>query len=259
MTVDILIATCVKDMAYLEYCVRSIHKFCNGFNKLVLVVGADEESHFRKFSEGAVIKTYQRPAEPIKYQIAAQAQKCMADIYCEADFILHMDSDCVFTEPVKPEDYFLFLLMYPVIPTPIMLYEHYSNLPGNPWKAPTERALGFPVDKELMRRHPQVNPRGVYPAMRSHIEKVHHMAFEQYVLSCKADFPWGFSEHNCIGAFAIASREFNTKYHWWDVSQIPRPKDKLAQFWSHSPPHLPQGLPSGGNGVPMELFQELGL
>jgi hypothetical protein len=252
MTTDILIATCLKDIEYLEYCVRSVHKFASGFNKLVLVVGADEEPHFRMFSQGAIIKTYQRPSDPVKYQIAAQAQKCMADLHCEADFILHTDSDCAFTEPVTPEDYF-------VNGKPVMLIRPFSTLPGSPWKEPTEKALGFPVEFECMARHPQVNPRGLYGDVRRRIEQIHGKQFEQYVLSQRGEFPFGFSEHCALGAYALHDSIWSITYHWINTAIHVRPKDKLYQAWSHSPPNLPQDLPSGGRGTPLELYRQLGL
>lgn len=252
MTVDILIATCLKDMAYLEYCVKSVHKFASGFNRLVLVVAQEEEPHFRKFCEGAQVKTYQRTPDQVKWQIAAQAQKCMADLHCEADFIFMMDSDCVFIEPVTPADYF-------VSRKPVMLYESYLNLPGCPWREPTEKALGWPVEHEFMRRHGQTLPRRVFFDMRERIQNLHQMPFENYVLAQKPTFPWFFSEHNCLGAYAFHDPHWRGEIHWVNLAMHVRPKDKLYQAWSHSPPHLPQALPIGGNGVPLELYQKLGL
>jgi len=172
---------------------------------------------------------------------------------------LHTDSDCVFTEPVTPEDYFWIQLMSPPIYQPVMLIEEFSRLSGNPWQRPTELALGQTVKFETMRRHPQVNPRGIYADMRGHMEHWHSMPFTKYVMAQKADFPWGFSEHCTIGAFALYSHLWRDKYHWIDVAKDPRPKDKLAQFWSHSQPDKPQDLPSGGRGVPQETFTRLGL
>lgn len=253
MTCDILVASCLRDLPYLEYCIRSIKKFCTGFNKVVLVVADEEAEHFEKFKDGAtVVKTYKRHPEQVRWQINAQAMKCMADTFCESDFILTTDSDCVFTEPVTPDDYF-------VNRKPVMLIERYSNLPGNPWREPTERALGYPCEWETMRRHPQVNPRRIYADMRERIQNLHGKPFVDYVLAQKADFPWGFSECNTIGSYALHDPYWNGEYHWVNISKNPRPADKLYQAWSHSPPNVAQALPSGGNGVPMELYQKLGL
>jgi len=252
MTTDILIVSYAKDKPYLDYCIRSCWKFAHGFQDLVLVVPLDEEAKFREYGSGVKIKTYQRTSDQSKWQIHAQAMKCMADTFCTADFILHTDSDCVFTESVEPEDYF-------VNRKPVMLIERFSNLPGNPWREPTERALGYPCEWETMRRHPQVNPRRIYADMRDRISNLHQKSFVDYVLSQRGEFPFGFSEHCAIGSYALHDPYWNGEYNWIDVARNARPKDKLAQFWSHSPPNLPQGLPSGGNGVPMEVFQQLGL
>lgn len=258
MKVEILIVSWLKDLVWLEYNLKSIHKFATGFSGVTLLVPDVEAYGFGRAALHDLVKDlkvafYMRTPDPAKWHLDHQVAKCFADIYCpDADFILHTDSDCVFTEPVTPEDYF-------VDGKPVMLIEEFARLPGNPWQKPTEKALGMPVPFETMRRHPQVNPRGIYADLRERIETVHGVPFRDYVLAQKADFPWGFSEHCTIGAFALRTR-WKDAYLWIDVGAgWQRPPDKLAQFWSHSPPHLPQDLPSGGRGVPMDTFRRLGL
>jgi hypothetical protein len=251
MTTDIFIATYAKDKLYFDWCMKSIRKFASGFNAVVLIVPETDAAQFTEY--GARIKTYVRDSNPAKGQIHAQAMKCMADLHCESDFILHTDSDCVFTEPVTPEDYFMGR-------KPVMLIRPFNSLPpSNPWKEPTERALGWPVNFETMARHPQVNPRRIYHDMRERIENLHGKPFVDYVLSQKHDFPWGFSEHCCIGAYALHDAYWKNEYHWVDLTKSARPKDKLYQAWSHSPPEVEQDMPHGGRDTPMEVYKRIGL
>lgn len=250
MKVEIFLVSWSKDFKWVEWNLKSIGKFCRGFTGVTILVPKSDFEIFR---------TLELPNMPLSIfthnlpgHLGAQVQKCLADTYCPGvDFILHTDSDCVFTEPVCPENYF-------ENGKPVMLIEEFSRLPGNPWKPTVDRALGVYNHFETMRRHPQVNPFDVYSAMRQHIESTHGIPFLDYVLSQKSDFPWGFSEHCTIGAFAIIGGWVN-KYHWIIASESPRPKDKLAQFWSHSPPELAQDLPSGGRGCPMEEFKRIGI
>lgn len=247
--IGILIVSYKKDIQWLEYNLRSIDKFARWFHGVTLVVPASEYDDFIPLANkhDCTLKAHQ-----LAGHLGAQTQKCLADVNCQdVDYVLHSDSDCVFTEPVTPEDYF-------VDGKPVMLMEPFALLKGNPWQPEVERALGCKVDKEFMRRHPQVNPVGVYPEMRRHIEGVHNRPFIDYVMAQKPTYVWGYTEHVTIGAFAFMSH-WNDKYHWIDVSKSERPKDKLTQHWSYSPPNLMQNMPSGGQGLPMDLFRKLGI
>lgn len=183
--------------------------------------------------------------------MSAQCQKCWADVHCPgADFILHTDSDCIFTEPVTPDDYC-------VNGKPVMLYEEYSKLPGVPWKPVVEAVLKRPVQHEFMRRHPQVNPRGVYNDLRAHLESIHGMPFTQYVESRQGAYPWGFTEHNIIGAFAFDHPQWKDAYHWHNVTASGVPKEKLMQFWSHSDIDTPQEISHGGTFTPRRYTEKI--
>ena len=64
--------------------------------------------------------------------------------------------------------------------------------------------------------------------------------FTKFVESRKPDYPWGFTEHNVIGAFAFYDPKWHDQYHWIEVGKQDVPKDKVMQFWSHSPPNVEQ-------------------
>lgn len=253
MRVSILIVSWLQDRQWLEHCLRSIEKFARGFHETVVLV---PEREVRQFSESVPLPEgvrwgwYDRVQERDRWHLHHQVMKCRADQFCPgADFILHTDSDCIFSEPVTPQDYF--------VDGPVMLMEQYSRLQGCPWQAVVEAVLQRPVAYEFMRRHPQVNPIGVYAALRKRLCQLHQQPFDDYVLSLKADHPWGFSEHNVIGAFAWYSPEWRGAYHWIDLAREPRPPSKLIQFWSHSPPDQPQDMPGGGRCVPAEVIAKL--
>lgn len=237
MNTTILIASYSKDKEYLLWCLKSIRKFATGFDGVTVVVPWQERQQFADITDQAIIQFYVRIEDQSRWQLHAQVAKCFADRYCPlSNFILHMDSDCIFTEPVTPQDYF-------VDGKPVMLIEEFSRMPDSPWKAVTERALGMPVQFETMRRHPQLHPLGLYAAMRKRIEEVHKKPFQDYVLGCAGGFPFGFSEHCALGAFALSRPEWADKYHWIDLAKEQAPKEKVKQFWSIGPIDQPQGTP----------------
>lgn len=211
----------------------------------------EEESEFQELCKqhGAELRVYRRPKDKARWQLSAQAQKCWADGHCPGtDFVLHTDSDCIFIEPVGPEDYM-------VSGKPVMLYESYQRLGDTPWKSVTEACLKRTVEFEFMRRHPQVNPVCVFPAFRNHLEQLHGQEFTKFVESRRPTFPWGFSEHNAIGAFAYYSPQWHDLYSWHDVSVNGTPKEKLMQFWSHSGVDTPQEISHGGRYTPSQYVR----
>lgn len=257
MKVDILIVSFLHDLPYLVHNLRSIQKFATGFGDVVVVVPESEVEGFWEVPQlGAKLLTYKRTEDTRKWHIHAQAQKCLADKHCPtADFILHTDSDCLFVEPVSPADYFEDGL-------PVMLMKSYALLPAYfPWQAIVKNAFGYDPIYEFMQRHPQVNPRALYPAMRQMFEEKNGMDFEQWVLTLRPDYPWGITEHNFLGAFAYWTREFHEQYRWIDLATEPHPisSRKLLQFWSRQDPNKPQETPWGNKLTPREVFERLGV
>lgn len=255
MKVSIHIASHAKDRAYLLWCLRSIVRFASGFYRVVVTVPAQEiEQFIRNDLPGQpLITMYERTQDTSRWQLQAQIQKCRADLHCpRADYILHMDSDCIFTDTVNPDDYF-------IDGKPYMLIEEYAHLPpGLPWKSITEKVLGHSCEWETMRRHPQVNPAGIYKVLRDHVEALRSEAFDAWILKQNGGWPPGFSEHNAIGALAHDHPEWKDKYHWIDARNGSIPPDKVKQFWSLSPPDKPQESPHDHDQiVPEEVCRQI--
>jgi len=233
MKTDILIVSYAKDFQFCEYNIRSIYKFCKGFRHLVLLVPTTDVAMFGRLMKYSteelplIIKTYLvYPGKGFNHH---QIMKCYADVLCQdADFILHTDSDCMFTKPTTPSDYF-------VDGKPVLLMQKYEELEEKGalhWKPQTERALGVSVDYEFMRRHPAVHYAITYSRLRNHIERTHATSFFNYVILQKNEALQGFSEFNALGAFAHFS---GMPYLWWNVSVTPPPDPHLIQFWSWDP------------------------
>lgn len=239
MNTSILIVSCAKHFAWLEYCLRSISKYATGFKEVALVLPSQEPlgdvNEMIDRNTGSVpVRLVLEPEWPGKGMLWHEWVIVKADTVCrDADFILHTDSDCVFTQPVTPDDYF-------VDGKPVLMYASYEWLCKQQtnirnWQVATENALGGIVDNEFMRRHPAVHLRDVYLKTRQVIEDRNRMACEDYIRSCRNEFPQGFAEFPTLGE--IAWRHFHEQYHWINQEKEPFPTEKLHQFWSHRQPN----------------------
>lgn len=267
MTTEIFIVSFRRDFEYLKFCLRSIVKFATGFSGVtVLVPDQDYQLAEQLFIDlNADFKfpaTLAHGAEwPERGHLWHICQKLRSDEWCpKADFICHLDSDCVFREPVTPDDYF-------VDGKPVLLIEEYAGLekqfPGFPWRRCVEKALKEPVKYETMRRHPMVNPRGLYPAVRNLVESRQGMPFDEYVIAQRWTFPAGFADFNTLGAVALMP-PWKDQYHFIEVGGDRKwPHSKLIQFWAHTGLEIPQDVwvdTTLHKGVkPIELMKQFGL
>jgi hypothetical protein len=241
-SIEIFIVTFKRDATWCMYNLRSIRKFCRGFSGTTVLVPLEDAPEFEPMCRefGARLFTFHQ--HPTKGMLHHEAMICRADEFCEADLILHTDADCHFIEPVAPEDYL-------VDGKPILLRQLFSQLkehdnPRHRWKEAVENALGFEAEYETMCRHPAVHYRWLYPEVRAAVERHTRMAFDEYVLAQKNEYPQTFAEFPTLGAYA--SKFHEDKYFWvehdWttpvDRTTPPTnppfiPADKLAQEWSH--------------------------
>lgn len=232
MATDIFIVSYRKDARWLQFCLRSIQKYAKKFRHAIVVVPKDDEDLFRSvchpFSFVKLVTI--EPGEDGNCDQVIAKTSC--DLFSDADFFLHMDSDCVFTEEATPLD-------YATDSKPDLWWEAYSNLAGGArdaiaWKGVTERALGFTCQVETMRRFPFVYPRWLYKVTREQIEKEHGVPFVDFVRTASKGYEGathGYSEFNALGcmAYYVHPQFFSLKQAGKDVKP-----SKVKQFWSHS-------------------------
>lgn len=229
---EIFIVTYHKDAEFLKYCLFSIKEFAAGFTG-VTVVCPDRDVEIiepicREWGPSDVsIELFQEPEG--KGMVAHMAIECLADQYVKADYVLHFDSDCIFTERVSPADYF-------VGGKPVLLIEAYERFkdkhPGvMRWQVCTSKALGRKVEYETMRRHPAVHPVALYGLARLAVVAAQKQPFWDWAISGQNAFPQDWSEYNLLGSVAL--EQMHNSYHWIDCGKEVPPKDKLIQFWSH--------------------------
>lgn len=262
---EIFIVTYRRDFRYLGYCLQSISKFASGFSGVTILIPTQDMKDLR-----TLIAVNYRSKIPIRAEhgyewrtkgfLWHEAMVCRADKYCpRAEYIAHWDADCIFTAPVTPETFF-------EGGKPLLRYEPFETLavrhPNNlRWKFAAEAALPFQVDNETMRSHPEIYERRLYPKTRELVEKKTGKQFNEYVRSCKNDFPQTFAEHPTLGA--VAYECFKENYCLHDCSKQENPDScqyPVQQFWSHGAPDQPQEIMVQGvkkTVIPKQFTEEI--
>lgn len=263
MKVSILIVTHERDFPWLRWCLRSIAKYAKGFEEVVVCLPShDPWNSVMNFATGYTGQPFLRfrcfDEWPDKGFVHHMERILHADEICtDADFILHMDADCIFVDHVTPDDYF-------VDGKPVLIgapydwiVQKFNNSYHYCWQTAVENAIGGKPEREWMRRHPAVHHAAVYPAARKLIAEHTGQPVSDYIRSTQNTFPHGFAEFPTLGE--VAWRHFRDRYHWLRQETDPWPKDKLWQFWSHGPLDQTQNVWNGGTlheMNPIKVFEK---
>jgi hypothetical protein len=270
INMEIFICTYAKDFQYLRYCLRSIKKFATGFSGTTILVPTKDVKELRSMLEeiGCDNKSWVNSFFTVKsgYEWAHKgmlwhlAQECRADEWCpNADYIAHIDADCIFTKPVKPQTFFKYN-------NPLLRYEPFETLakrqPGTwNWKIAAENSLPFSVANEYMRGHPEVYHRGLYAKTRELVEQKTKQPFNDYIKSGRNEYPQQFCEYETLGA--VAHQYFVDSYTLCDLSKEPHPDKNpypVQQFWGHGELDKPQDIWVEGikrNAIPIQMIEEI--
>lgn len=218
MIVDIFIKSYPPDFGHLSYCLRSLHKFARGFRRILLAV---PPGHGLNLTAESVIEIMEQQPGYLFQQVT----KLNADLHThDADFIWYVDSDCVITEPITPQDF---------------MVGDKARWLITPWKDCMEvkkhwfhvlcRCLQECPEHEFMRRHGIMIPRWALAAFREHIQTLHGITMDSYVINSPKH---EFSEFNAIGFFLwLYHRD---KIHWHDTSIDGVPPCQIMQAWSYA-------------------------
>lgn len=216
---DLFIRSYFRDLGWLEYCLRSIRAHCSGFRQVVLVV---PRSTYPRLGYRGLAGDVTLACDDYRDDyLGQQVTKLHADLYTDADYIAHVDSDCMFDRPTAPSDLVRSgrsrVAMAP-----------YGSLPRSvPWKAVTEAFLGEEVRYEFMQRLPVALPRWLYEEVREHCRARHGVELASYVLSQPHR---GFSEFNALGAYGFSRHR--ARFDWLDVTRGEAGPTHCRCYWS---------------------------
>lgn len=230
---EIFIVSYWKDFPWLEYCLRSIEKYCRGFAGVTVAIPERDVQLLPNSFPWVKWKTY--PEVEGKGMLQHMEVMARADEFVPAgtDYVLHHDSDGIFNVPTTPEDFFR-------NDKPVYLYRTWESLtdPASKvvsdcaqWRAPTDKQLGFPSEVYTMCVNTQMMPIEFYRLYREWLFGQHGNIHE-YFLSGQNEFPQNRMDFTAMGAYAHKfMREYFT---WFDVaSGEPHPRDPKKCFWSH--------------------------
>lgn len=253
MNTEILIISCAKHFNHLVYAIRSIEKFARGFSKVSVVLPRQDLDPFMDVmgkvtpQDGSCLITAQGFDEwPGQGMLHHMHIIMHADQYCpEAHFVLHFDSDWVFTGPVTPDDFM-------VNGKPLIMYATFAWLclehpEVAPWHDATVNAIGAPVLYETMRWPQLIYRRELYPAARAVIENYTGKGMVEFMRAQKNEFPQSFCEYVTLGN--VAWRFHRERYSWRNQETEGFPERKVYQSWSHAPP----------SSEAMNLYQKIGI
>jgi hypothetical protein len=266
------------DLPWFEISARSYKKFARGWDVAKCIVPNRDFDLFLPACRANDIALCSFDEWPDKGFNHHQAMQCYGDHHFpSADVIFHIDADCIFAQDCSPSDW----ILHDKILLPFCDFEHYLTDPIKPgeemnfmgfrgtcsdfsrgqyfWKFAADFACGWPVVRETMQWMPIAHHRDVYAKTRQVIESRHGVPFEDYVKSCRNEFPQSFAEFNILGA--IAHKFFQDRYRWQDIHAHKHLFwGKVLQSHSHSGFDKPHDYGIGcGQETPRQLFTRLGL
>ena len=207
-SVSIITITYDKELEFLKYNLKSIKKYCSGYKENVIVLDDHENdcTETKKYLDSIGQKYYiNTQAKNInKGYIRQQYIKLYSDLYVDADYICHVDTDSIFTDYNTPDMYFKDGI-------PVLNIQQWSKAPNTFFKRWTYRTVGFVSDYNFMRMMPLIYPRELFYKLRAHIQSKKGSIID-HLNSLKT-----FSEYNALGAYAY---KFNREmFHWIDIDE----------------------------------------
>jgi hypothetical protein len=219
MNCAIVIRSYFRDFRWLRHCLRGICRFAHGFGAVIVIM---PQSSLERLPWQTIGDEHVLASEEFEDDyLGQQVTKLYADQLTDADYICHLDSDCVLRRPVAPTD----LLVGGKVCIP---FTPYIQVPfERPWQRVTEKFLRHSVEHSFMRRLPLVYPRWLYPELRRCSARLHGQELRDYIL-CQP--PRGFSEFNALGAFAYYHH--HEAFTWQPVAPD-APNEQLCKwYWS---------------------------
>lgn len=221
MTTDIFIRTYEKDLEWLKYCLKSIHKYVTGYRQIIICIPEPQ----RKLLDKGGLTSEKIVTCPVYKEdyLGQQISKMLSYEYTDAQAIVFVDSDCCFNKYVD-FSIELFENEKPIIYK--TLYEKVGD--AICWKGITEKVTGQDnIAYEYMRKLPFIFLSETLQRANNYIVEKHNVSLEHYVTSQPGRH---FSEFNYLGAFADLHEKEN--YRFKDTEIEGHGNTYLKQGWS---------------------------
>lgn len=241
--IDVVIRSYFRDFRWLRLAFASLYAFAREYRQVVLIL---PESSLDRWAasmvpEGLSVRLVSCPDFADDY-LGQQVSKLYADCVSDADYILHLDSDCVFVRPVACwRDLFY-------EGKPIHIYRELGIRPAiDGWRNSVRNILGINTEKEFMVTMPAIYPREIYSELRRFVSTLHGQELRDLVLAQRSD---QFSEFSVLGAYAF--KHMHEQFAWVEAGDEALGRWPCLQFWSRGcvpsdvfhllPPELSHGL-----------------
>ena len=235
LVTDLLLVTYPQDYDWLPYLFRSIVNNVSGYYRVIVVVEERHEPPLEILREHgprrwSIEKCRRYEGTDFPGYTGQAIEKLRAWEYSNADRVLIVDSDCVFTRPVNLET-------DPAasIAKPIILWRPWEEAgDANCWHNSTAELLGAQPPYETMCRHPFI-----FPTWMLH-ELWEHLGGEEQLLQHTS-----LSDFNLMGNFALMKypEKFTPirwrgpvdNHHANGTEELGEgvPPEWVHQFWSH--------------------------
>lgn len=227
--VDIFIKTYYKDFKWLEYCIKSIKKFCKGFRDVVIVSDDDGNKIPENIKNIMPLKIfYEKVPTNIDFMDKVgynwqQYIKLNWIKYTDADVVFIFDSDYMITHDITPNDFKINDKYY-------WIYRMW-NTAGDAqcWKESTDKILGLNTINESMAAPCSVFTRNTTNKFHEFINnKYKTNDFWEMITKEKID---KFSEFNIYGNYIFHLFDEDYEKVMLDESKH-LPNHRIIQSWS---------------------------
>jgi len=209
MIVDIFIKTYYKDYIWLKYCLRSIQKFASGFRNIIIVSDTDNLIPDEYIIPNCKIYYVPIPKITPSYvehgigYLWQQNIKLNWFDYTDADAVLNLDSDCMFTTITTPADFMTDGKFN-------WFYRDWKDAGGGIcWKQSTDFLLKIDTKYDSMLCHPFILQRNTSLSLKKYLCSIHNSdtiwnIFVKYNMKTASEF-------NLFGSYIkyIDSNEYN--------------------------------------------------
>jgi hypothetical protein len=223
LAIDIFIRSYFRDFRWLRLSLMSIRAFAAGYRQVVLVLPATSRERMGDglIPDGLPLRLVFCP-DYIDDYLGQQVTKLLADEITDADYLLHLDADCIFIRSIECDRYFL------PDGRPMHLFRSRSlRPPSDGWCQSARRVVGYEGALEFMVALPALYPRWIYGDLRRTCRERLGCNLTDYVLRQCAD---NFSEFTVLGAFA--RQQYLNFFDWREPDDLP--DWPCIQFWGRA-------------------------
>ncbi|WP_119274029.1 hypothetical protein [Taklimakanibacter deserti] len=222
--IDIFVRTYFRDFRWLSLSLLSILKFVEGYRRIVIVM---PESSYQRLRGGEIPASARtaifRCDEYADDYIGQQIGKLNADLFTDARFIVHLDSDCIFQTPC-PLPTTMIDEGLPVI----RVLEHSRRPQDDGWRRCISDFYGERLPFDVLVPPPFIYGRDLYARLRDHCRSRHRVTLDDWALSRRLD---NMSEFGLLAAHAWF---FHRREYRWNAADGETAWPCRA-YWSRSP------------------------